>query len=370
MQALILAGGEGTRLRPLTTTVPKPVIPLANRPFISFMLDWLMAHGVNDIVMSCGFLAEGVRSVLGDGAELGIRIRYVEEEHPLDTAGAVKFAELLLDERFLVMNGDILADFNLSALQRLHEARNAKCTIALTPVEDPSAYGLVRTGPDSQVEAFLEKASPQEIDTNLINAGAYVLERDVLAMIPDGKPFSFERDVFPALTGNGLYGFEATGYWLDIGTPERYLEATRDILEGNVETVIKASLSNGAALSIGVEASVDPAAEINGPSLAGAGSEIDAGARLGPLAVIGDRCRVGQGAIVERAVLHQSVEVERGAVVRESIVGAGARIGASSRVEAGTIIGAGAVIGSDSVLEGERIEARAEVGLSADGSDP
>ena len=368
MQALILAGGEGTRLRPLTTTVPKPVIPLANRPFISFMLDWLVAHGVNDVVMSCGFLAQGVRGVLGDGEDQGIRIRYVEEEHPLDTAGAVKFAELLLEDRFLVMNGDILADFNLSALQRFHTERGAKGTIALIPVRDPSAYGLVRTDGAGQIKAFVEKPSADEIDTNLINAGAYMLEREVLEMIADGKPVSFEREVFPALVDNGLFGFEAEGYWLDIGTPQRYLEATRDILERRVETVVGESLANGAMLSIGAEAAIDPAAEVNGPALAGAGCEIDAGARLGPLAVIGDGCRIREGAVVENAVLHESVEVERDAVVRESIIGPGARIGTGSRVEGGTIVGAGALIGSNRVLEGEKVEARAEVGLPTDGS--
>jgi mannose-1-phosphate guanylyltransferase len=360
MQALILAGGEGTRLRPLTATVPKPVIPLVNRPFISFMIDWLVGHGVNDVVMSCGFLAQQVRNVLGDGGEGGPRLHYVEEEQPLDTAGAVKLAEPLLQERLLVMNGDILADFNLSALQRFHVEREAKVTIALIPVADPSAYGLVRTDEDGRIKAFLEKPSPDEIDTDQINAGAYVLEREVLDGIVEGKATSFERDVFPALVGSGLYGYRAAGYWLDIGTPERYLEATRDILEGAVSTDVGASLGNG-SLSIGAGATVDPDAHVSGPALAGRECDIEAGARFGPFAVLGDGCRVGEGAVVERAVLHESVLVEPGAVVRESIVGAGARIGAGSRLEGSSIVGAGAVIGSNSVLDGVRVEAGAEL---------
>jgi mannose-1-phosphate guanylyltransferase len=360
MQALILAGGEGTRLRPLTSTVPKPVIPLLNRPFITFMIDWLVSHGVNDVVMSCGFLAQEVRNVLGDGGEGGPRLHYVEEEQPLDTAGAVKFAEPLLQDRFLVMNGDILADFNLSALQRFHLEREALATIALIPVDDPSAYGLVRTDDSGQIKAFLEKPSPDEIDTDQINAGAYVLERKVLDMIPEGKPSSFEREVFPGLVGSGLYGYRAAGYWLDIGTPQRYLDATRDILQGTVSTEVGASLGNG-SLSIGAEAAVNPEAQVSGPALAGRACEIEAHARFGPLAVLGDGCWIGEGAVVERAVLHESVQVEPGAVVRESIVGAGARIGAGSRLEGASIVGAGAVIGSNSVLDGVRVEAGAEL---------
>jgi mannose-1-phosphate guanylyltransferase len=356
VQALILAGGEGTRLRPLTNTLPKPVVPLANRPFISFMIDWLAAHGVDHIVLSCGFLASEVRTVLGDGEEGGPRLDYVEEEQPLDTAGAVKYAEPLLQERFLVMNGDILADFDLTALQRFHSERQATATIAVTPVADPSAYGLVRMHEDGQIKEFLEKASADQIDTNLINAGAYVLERKVLDTMAEGEPVSFEREVFPALVDSGLYGFHAAGYWLDIGTPERYLEATRDILTRAVETVVGSSLKNGSC-EIGADGAVDPEARLSGPTLAGSGCEIDASAQVGPLAVLGDRCHVGEGAVVERAVLHGSVEIEPGAIVRESIVGAGARIGASSRLDGGTIVGAGAVVKSNSSLDGERVEA-------------
>ena len=165
MQALILAGGEGTRLRPLTSTVPKPVVPLVDRPFIAFMLDWLHGHGIDDVIMSCGFLASGVRNVLGDGSAYGLRLRYVEEPQPLGTGGALKFAESLLDERFLMLNGDVLTDLDVSAQIALHDMRDARATLALTPVEDPSAYGLVRTLDDGEVTGFVEKPSPNQIDT-------------------------------------------------------------------------------------------------------------------------------------------------------------------------------------------------------------
>src|SRR5205814_1285760 len=168
MQALSLAGGEGTRLRPLTTTVPKPVVPLVDRPFIRFMIDWLNRHGVDDVVMSCGHLASGVRNVLGDGSAFGLRLRYVEEPRPLGTGGAVKFAASLLDERFLMLNGDVLTDLDLTGQVEQHERTGARATLALTPVEDPSAYGLVRTKPDGQVTEFVEKPSVDQIDTRNI----------------------------------------------------------------------------------------------------------------------------------------------------------------------------------------------------------
>src|SRR5436190_20121179 len=224
MQAVILVGGEGTRLRPLTSTVPKPVVPLVDRPFLAYMLEWLKGHGVDDVVMSMGYLATAVRNVLGDGSAYGLRLRYVEEPDPRGTAGALKFAESLLDERFLMLNGDVLTDIDLTEQLAQHERTGAVATLALTPVEDPSAYGLVRTRGAGEVTEFVEKPAQDQIDTHNISAGAYVLERSVLSLLAAGEPASIERDVFPRLVGNGLYGYVGDGYWMDIGTPERYLQ--------------------------------------------------------------------------------------------------------------------------------------------------
>ncbi len=231
-------GGQGTRLRPLTSNVPKPVVRLVDRPFIAFMLEWLRGHGVDDVIVSCGFLAEGVRAVLGDGSSLGIRLRFVEEPDPRGTAGALKLAEPMLDERFLMLNGDVLTDIDLTAQIAQHEATGATGTLALVPVEDPSAYGLVVLEEDRSVEAFVEKPSSDRIESNLISAGAYVLERSVLELIEPDRNVSIEREVWPRLVGDGLYGYVAEGYWLDIGTPGRYLQGTFDILEGNVQTAV------------------------------------------------------------------------------------------------------------------------------------
>src|ERR687887_1433416 len=245
MQAVILVGGEGTRLRPLTSTVPKPVVPLVDRPFIAYMLEWLARHGIDDVVMSCGFLATAVRNVLGDGSQYGVRLRFIEEPEPRGTAGALKYAEDLLQERFLMLNGDVLTDIDLTAQIAQHEATGATATLALVPVDDPSAYGLVRLHDDHAVKEFVEKPSADQIDTKLISAGAYVLERGVLDRIAPDRNVSIEREVWPQLVGEGLYGFPADAYWLDIGTPERYLQGTFDILEGNVATGVAERLGAG-----------------------------------------------------------------------------------------------------------------------------
>jgi mannose-1-phosphate guanylyltransferase len=354
MQALILAGGEGTRLRPLTSTVPKPVVPLANRPFITYMLDWLAGHGFRDIVMSCGFLADGVRSVLGSGQVGDLRIRYVEEPEPLGTAGPVKLAEPLLDERFAVLNGDILTDFDLSRVRDFHLERGSRATLTLVAVDDPSSYGLVLTDDQDRVTDFIEK--PQgEAPTNLINAGMYMLERDVLEHIPEGRAVSFEREVFPALVGQGLHGLALDGYWLDIGTPERYLQATGDILEGRVRTAVEPG-----TVRLGPGTNPGPETRVSAPVLAGASCELAAGAEIGPDVTLGDGCRVARAAVVRDAALHDRVVVEEGAFVADSIVAADARLGAGCRLEGGTIVGDGAAVEPGARLRGARVEPAAE----------
>jgi mannose-1-phosphate guanylyltransferase len=330
VQALILVGGEGTRLRPLTTTVPKPILPLANRPFITYMIEWLAAHGFDEVVLSCMFLSAHIKNVLGEREWNGIRLHYVEEPEPRGTAGAVKFAESVLAERFAVLNGDILTDFDLSALVRAHQEMGARATITLIEVDDPSAYGLVLADAEGRVTDFIEKPDKSLGEGAFINAGAYVLDRGVLEPLPADRPVSFEREVFPELVGNGLYAYEANGNWFDIGTPERYLEATRYLLERAGEDV-----------------------------RIGDGCEIAPGARIGPMAVLGERCRVAD-AIVERAVLFAEAQVGEGAVIRDSIVGRGARIGARSMVEGETVVADLAVVDGGSVLSGARVERRAQ----------
>ena len=353
MQALILAGGEGTRLRPLTSSVPKPVVPLVDRPFIVFMLDWLKQHGVDRVVMSCGHLAQGVRNVLGDGSALGLDIRYVEEPRPLGTGGAVKFAEALLDERFVMLNGDVLTDFDLSAQIAAHERSGALGTLALTPVDDPTNYGLVRIGDDGVVTEFVEKPSADMVDSPNVSAGVYVLERSVLDGLAHGEPASIERDVFPRLVGTGLNGHVVDGYWLDIGTPERYLRASFDILEGSVFTGVAARMGS-AYLSVAQR--VESRGRIIPPALVESDCRIREGARVGGRVVLERGVTIGENTVVEQAVLMQGAEVGANCIIRGCVIAGGVRIGDNVRVEGRAVIGEGVTIGNDNIVSnGARI---------------
>ncbi len=349
MQAVILVGGEGTRLRPLTSSVPKTVVPLVDRPLIVYMLQWLRRHGVDDVIMSCGFLATGVREVLGDGSQLNIRLRFVEEPEPRGTAGALKFAEELLDDRFLMLNGDVLTDLDLSAQIAQHEATGATGTLALVPVPDPSSYGLVRLRADQSVEEFLEKPSPDaELDTNLISAGAYVLERSVLDLIPPDEKVSIERRVWPRLVDDGLYGFvDDSAYWIDIGTPARYLQVTFDILEGKVRTDVAERLGDEFL-------DVDPSAEVAGrvvpPAVVERAARIAAGANVGGLAVLAEGVSIGAGSTVQRSVVLRGASIGEECVLRDCIVCPGALIGDRTQVTDGAMIGEGVSIGADNVV--------------------
>ena len=351
MQALILAGGEGTRLRPLTSTVPKPVVPLVDRPFVAFMLEWLRAHGVEDVVMSCGFMAAGVHNVLGDGSHFGLRLRYVEEPTPMGTGGAIKFAESLLDERFLVLNGDVLTDLDLSAQIAQHEQTGARATLALIGVDDPSAYGLVRLEEDGSVREFLEKPSPDLVDPRaLISAGAYVLEREVLELMPAGENVSVERDVFPVLVEHGLFGYAAEGYWLDIGTPERYLQGTWDILEGTVSTSVRDRLD---ATNRALGDRVEIEGRVIAPALIDDGVRIASGAQVGGRVVLGRDVSVGAGTHIERSVVLQGAEIGENCSISACIVGAGARIGPRCVLRDGVVLGEGVTLGAGNALSGE-----------------
>ena len=332
----MLAGGEGTRLRPLTHTTPKPVLPLAGRPFLSFMLDWAHSHGVDEVILSCGFMSDAVKLVLGDIYD-GMRLRYVVEEEPLGTAGPVRLAhdEGFLEERLLVLNGDVLTDIDLTAELEQHERTGARATLGLYPVDDTSSYGVVPTAEDGSVEAFIEKGGG-DAPTERINAGAYVIEREIVERIPADRAVSFELEVFPSLVGEGLYGYAAEGYWIDIGTPERYLEATWDLLAGRLESSL-------------------PPRDVTG-SLVQENCLVS-GAHVGPQSVLGRHCSVGTDARVERSVLHDRVHVGADAAVVESVLAERVRVGERARVGPGAVVGAGATIQPDAILPaGSRID--------------
>lgn len=324
MQAIVLVGGEGTRLRPLTNNVPKPALTLVDRPFLAYMVEWLGSHGVTEVVFACGFLPDRLREALGEGEHGGVALTYVVEPERRGTAGAIRFAaEALgarLDDRFLALNGDVLTNFDLGFLLRSHEAHGARATIGLYGVEDSSALGLVECDAAGSVVSFTEKtgvAVPAEV-----NAGAYVLERSVLDLIAPGCPVSIEHEVFPRLVGEGLCATRLDGYWMDIGTPATYLEATWDILEGRVETGVRAT-APGLYLA--------------------ADSTVAAEARVGPRAVVSAGCVVDAGAEVADSVLLDG-----------SVVGAGARV-SGSVLAAGAVVEPGAQVVDTMVAENERV---------------
>jgi mannose-1-phosphate guanylyltransferase len=325
VQAIVLVGGEGTRLRPLTATVPKPALTLVDRPFLAYMIEWLAGHGVTEVVLACGFLPDVLRGALaGEEERAGVSIRYVVEPERRGTAGAIRFAadELgdHLDERFLALNGDVLTDLDLTALLRTHAERDARATLGLHPVEDSSAYGLVHSDPQGAVLEFLEKTG--ESVPGEINAGMYVLERSVLDLIPAGEEVSIERDVFPRLVGDGLHGLRLDGYWMDIGTPERYLQASWDILERRVETRVQPTAPG---MLVGSGAEIATGATIGPRAVLGSGCKVADGAEVRDSVVL-DGCKVGEGARVSGSILSAGVEVAAGAVLESAVVGADERV--------------------------------------------
>jgi mannose-1-phosphate guanylyltransferase len=325
MQAIVLVGGEGTRLRPLTSDVPKPAVTLVDRPFLAYAIEWLAAHGVTEVVLACGFLPDVLRAALADEEErAGVEIVYVAEPEPLGTAGAIRFAADALgerlEERFLALNGDVLADLDLSALLRAHEEQGARATIGLHPVEDSSAYGLVRCDDDGKVLEFLEKTG--ERTPGEINAGAYVLDRSVLDLVPAGQAVSIEREVFPRLVGDGLCGLLLEGYWMDIGTPERYLQASWDILEGGVETRVRPTAPG---LLVDADAAIDEEAKLGPRAVVSGGCRIERGAEVGD-SVLLEGCTVGRGALVQGSILAPGAEVEPGAQLVNAVIARDERV--------------------------------------------
>ncbi|MBX6378082.1 MAG: NDP-sugar synthase, partial [Clostridia bacterium] len=304
MQAYILAGGLGTRLYPLTQDLPKPLVPVANRPWLDTLLRRLATAGVRDVVIGLHHRREVFPAIIGDGARYGLRLQYVVEERPLGTGGAIRLAASYLQTTFVVFNADVVVDFSLETLLRHHRERGALASIALAEVEDTSAYGVVVTGSDGRIRRFVEKPRPGQVASRLINAGVYVFEPEVLSRIPAGRPVSLEREVFPELVESGasLYGFPFIGYWLDMGTPERYLQLHRDILRGTCRLPVEGERLPGGVWR-GRDVRVEPGARLVGPALLGDAAVVEAGATVGPNVVLGRGCRVGAGAVVRECVL-------------------------------------------------------------------
>jgi mannose-1-phosphate guanylyltransferase len=325
VKAVVLVGGEGTRLRPLTLTTPKPMLPVAGVPMIERILGHLAANGIHEAVLSMGYRPDRIQSAYPDGTCAGVAVEYAVEPEPLDTAGAVAFAarHAGIDSTFLVLNGDVISDIDLGGLVAFHRRRGAEATIALTPVDDPSSFGVVPTDGDGRVLAFIEKPPADEAPTNEINAGFYVVEPALLDRVPADRRVNIERETFPALVADGsLFALSSDVYWTDTGTPILYLEANLHAL--------------GQAVGRSADAVVDPSASVE-RSAVGAGA------------------RVGRGAIVVESVLLPGVTVEPGARVQRSLIGAGATIGAGAAVEGLSVIGDGVRVEPAAHLDGSRV---------------
>jgi NDP-sugar pyrophosphorylase family protein len=344
MTAVILAGGKGTRLRPLTLHTPKPIVPILDRPFLALQIELLKATGIEEIVLSLSYQPRRIEEIFGDGSDLGVKIHYTMEPEPLGTAGAVKNAEALLSNRTVVFNGDVLSDLELSAVLRFHEEVGARVTIVLTPVANPSAYGLVETDEAGRVQRFLEKPSYDEITCDTINAGVYVLEPELMKYIPAGTSYSFERGFFPHLLREGVpfYAYVHRGYWIDIGTPEKYLKVHRDILSGVLP--FEGFHPNAGGTYVDPEATVEAGSRLTGPAYIGAGSVVKARAVIEPYAVVGPNCRIEEGASVSDAVLWPNVRIGEEARVDGALIGRSAHVGHHA------IVGRGVVLGDKSVI--------------------
>jgi mannose-1-phosphate guanylyltransferase len=333
MQALILAGGKGTRLRPLTVYTPKPIVPICNRPFLLYQIDTLRRAGVSDITLSLSYQPEKIEQRLSDGSDFGVKLKYTVEPQPMGTAGAYKFAEDLIREPTVVFNGDILTDLDLKTVIRQHKERKAIATIVLTPVGDPSAYGVVETEKDGRVRRFLEKPKPEESTCKDINAGTYILEPQVLDLIPSGENHSFEYGLFPKLLENGAAFFAhipQRTYWMDIGTPARYLQAHHDLLANRV-TRVHIKNRRGAFDSA-------THAEIDELSMIGDECTIKPGAQI-INSVLGPGCYIEERARIENSVVWSHTRIGTAAQVNEALIGRACHIGRSARVGAGTVLG-------------------------------
>jgi NDP-sugar pyrophosphorylase family protein len=345
VRAVVLAGGEGTRLRPLTYALPKPLLPIANRPFLERQLAWLAGAGVDEVILSIGYRPDAFLERFPGGSVPGtsLRLRLAVEPEPLGTAGAIRFAATAGDiaERFLVCNGDVLSTLDLTALLRFHDQRGAQATIALTRVEDPSAFGVVPTTPDGRVLGFVEKPAPGQAPTDWINAGVYVFEPSVLAAIPEGRAVSVERETFPALLAadGKLFARPDGGYWLDIGTPEKYLQAHTDALAGRLGPLPGAELAPGVRADGSVV--VEEGARLIAPVLLAGGCRVEAGAEVAR-SVLGPGCTVAGRARVSGSVLLAGARVGPGATVDGSLVGPEAAVEEGASVSGLSVLGRGA----------------------------
>ncbi|MBP7776890.1 MAG: NDP-sugar synthase [Acidobacteria bacterium] len=340
MKAILLAGGKGTRLRPLTLHTPKPIVPIFDRPFLSYQIGLLkQVPEIDEVILSLNYQPRRLEETFGDGSGLGIRLRYVVEPSPLGTGGAIKYAAKGIDDTIIVFNGDVMTAVDVAAVVAQHQARQAKATIVLTPVENPSAYGLVETDSEGHVRRFLEKPSPDQITCDTINAGIYVLEPETFDRIPKDTSYSIERGYFPSLVERGetFVAYVERGYWIDIGTPEKYRDVHRDIFDGRCP-LGPAGIASGQPV-VAPDAKVEAGAVLEGPCFLDTGVVVKAGARVGPYSVLGRSVLVEEDAQVSGAIVWPNARIGRDAVVGAALVGRSCYIGKNAEVGSSAVLG-------------------------------
>jgi NDP-sugar pyrophosphorylase family protein len=336
MQALILAGGKGTRLRPLTMHTPKPIVPIANQPFLLYQLELLKRADVRDVILSLSYQPQKIEDKIGDGTDFNVRVSYAVEASPLGTAGAYRNAASLISETTVVFNGDVLTDIDMNEVIRFHREHEAAATIVLAPVKNPSAYGLVETDAAGRVRRFLEKPKPEEVTCNTINAGIYILEPRVLEYVPEGEPFMFEYGVFPQLLERNepFFAYVWEGYWRDIGTASSYLQANLDVISNRVRLLERPPVETGEKF--------DPTAEILAPSAVDSTCTLKGGVQI-INSVVSRNCYLEERARIEDSVVRGGTRIGAGSIVQRSIIGKGCHIGRAVEIN-------GAVLGDKSVL--------------------
>jgi len=364
LKGVILAGGKGTRMRPLTYLSPKPMLPLINRPFMEHFILRLKSYGITDIILSVQYLPEIFYEYFGNGSKFGINLKCVEEETPLGTCGAVKNVEKFLgNEAFMVFNGDILSSINLKNMISFHKSKKADITISLASVEDPTAYGLVPVDKNGRVKEFLEKPSLEEITTNLINAGTYIIESHIMGHVPPGENYSFERGLFPKALklGYKIYGFVSDAYWLDLGTPEKYMTAHIDILDKKVDFKYpyKKVYPN---IYIGNGAKYKKENLTTGPIVIGENTVIEQNTKILPLTVIGSGCVIGSDSSISESIVFDGASIGKNCIIRNSIIAKNVKVGNNVRIEGNSIVGDNSVIEDNNILRnGIRINVNSKV---------
>jgi len=319
MKAIILVGGQGTRLRPLTVNTPKAMVAVLNKPFLEHIISHLVSHSITDIILAQGHLSQPITDYFGDGSHFGAHLVYTTEDKPLGTGGAVKNSESRLGDSFLVLNGDIFTDLDISSMIAFHRDKKAELTISTTPVDDPTSYGLIETDADSRITHFLEKPDWHQVTTDMINAGTYIMSSSVLKMVPVDTHTSFEREVFPRLLKEGrpVYAYSSDAYWIDIGRPESYFELNTDLLLGKSRRYL---LKTSNEVIIGSSCQIAPSATITGPVIIGDNCSIGEIVVINGPSVIGDNCQIADGAVIEESIIWNNVDMSQSCHIKKAII--------------------------------------------------